>query len=209
MTFYAVIIFDNYGYDYRETIGLFETKEAADMVGKAYVSSEDDDCDYVVKEMEVCNTKQILEKLKEEEKDFLAEKREELEKYIEQTKTTIDELIKIRELFKPFNIPENLTEEKFRDVLPDLWDLIKAKQLNVSLCYDKVKYYNDGSTFDEKKPHRELMWGYRRDPIIVYIDESDRGFCYNYGKYDIDDDISEVQKELQELQTQLDEMEVQ
>lgn len=95
-----------------------------------------------------------------------------------------------RELFDKFNLEENLTEEKFGDIVEEMWELVKENDLPIDLTYGGYNYNSDGTKEQTN------------DTTPIHIRESSHyywSFFYTYGNYNIAKDIANVKKEIEDL----------
>ena len=134
----------------------------------------DDDVDTVIAKYQA-----IIDREHEKERAEMAEA-------VAKAKEAIVLMERIKEVFAPFDLHNNLTRDKFKEIAPALHKAIVDAKLDIHL-FDGIYDYNIDGTV-EKWNGRERINYY---PIRVHCDTGmfGMGLFYNYENYDIDDDI--------------------
>lgn len=184
-----------------ETLAAFDTEEKGnklkealdnmDYVGKNWISyyddqwievnaisMTDDDVDTVITRYQA-----IIDKQDKQERE---QKRAEMAKDVNKAKEAIALMNRIKEIFAPFDLYNHFTKDEFKKYAPALHKAIVDAKLNIHLFDGTYDYNSDGTV--EKWNGRERINYF---PIRVHCDTGmfEMGLFYNYGNYDIDDDI--------------------
>lgn len=180
-----------------ETFATFDTEEKStklkealdnmDYVGKNWISYyddqwievdavhlTDDDVDTVIAKYQA-----IIDKQDEQE-------RAEMAKDVNKAKEAIALMNRIKEVFAPFDLYNHFTKDEFKEYAPALHKAIVDAKLNIHL-FDGIYDYNSDGTVEKWNGRERINYF----PIRVHCDTGmfEMGLFYNYGNYDIDDDI--------------------
>lgn len=195
---WKVIIWDYWNYENVDEFGLFKTYQEAECLVNAlkemnYLENvyPEDDVDITITSEPVAdNVDDLIARLNEKCDEAIKEH----EKFEVEQKASMQTAIKIlervRELFAPLDLANNLTKEWFREHAKEIHEVVVDNGLSVHL-FDRVYDYNSDGTIEKWDGHERISYY----PIRVFIDEY-RGFRYNYENYDIDDDIEKLRNEI-------------
>lgn len=138
------------------------------------VRMTDDDVDTVIAKYQA-----IIDKQDEQERAEMAED-------VNKAKEAIALMNRIKEVFAPFDLYNHFTKDEFKEYVKELHKAVVEAKLDIHLFDGTYDYNSDGTV--EKWDGRERINYY---PIRVHCDTGmfDMGLFYNYGNYDIDDDI--------------------
>lgn len=180
-----------------ETFATFDTEEKSnklkealdkmDYVGRNWISyyddqwievnairMTDDDVDTVIAKHQA-----IIDKQDEQE-------RAEMAKDVNKAKEAIALMNRIKEIFAPFDLYNHFTKDEFKEYVKELHKVIVDAKLDIHL-FDGTYDYNSDGTIEEWNGRERINYF----PIRVHCDTGmfGMGLFYNYGNYDIDDDI--------------------
>lgn len=134
----------------------------------------DDDIDTIIAKYQA-----IIDKQDEQE-------RAEMTKDVNKAKEAIALMNRIKEVFAPFDLYNHFTKDEFKEYVSALHKAIVDAKLNIHL-FDGIYDYNSDGTVEKWNGRERINYF----PIRVHCDTGmfEMGLFYNYGNYDIDDDI--------------------
>lgn len=134
----------------------------------------------------------IEEELAEmEEKFYLEQAKEDKLTKIKNIDSNIALLKRINGLFNKINLASYMSTEKFDIILPSLLKTIRENELPVNVYYNGINFNHDGN-FASVDPRYHGSCA----TITVILDEHTYFYYHTDCKYDIEDDIVRLEKEL-------------
>lgn len=161
---------DNMGYVDKNWISYYDDQ----WIEVNAIRMTDDDIDTIIAKYQA-----IIDKQDEQE-------RAEMAKDVNKAKEAIALMNRIKEIFAPFDLYNHFTKDEFKEYVKELHKVIVDAKLDIHLFDGTYDYNSDGTV--EKWNGRERINYF---PIRVHCDTGmfEMGLFYNYGNYDIDDDI--------------------